>query len=655
MNLGQVVLLLAMLIGPIVSRGEGPGGVAPDPLVENLHRVLAALDALKQPLPESARAKLDRAMALPDPAARSAAIQAAIDPECLLTVAIGPESRVSIGPVRPVLEQHGWRTFLIRVENPSGSTPELHLRPSRSYPRRFDLADAPAALLPARLTGRPVEYRLGRISPRRVGRYPLELGVHLSEGAQARDVETRLDVILSSIVHSTLIPDVPIPGLSNSMAVAEAEADRLDPFWRLADLEANREVYPPERNGAIRVLEVRKLLPPEAPELKAIQGLAKLVLPAIAEPARRLSPKLAEDLRQKFEPLRALVIQARTIERFASGRFPRDLSRNYYLDAPPEVAVVRDLATALYLDTLLLADHCEPDAALGSCRAMLAVGRSVGDDSNGLGQSVRLGTQQNAANLIERILAQGEPTDEALTRTQALLADEADQSLFLHFIRGERANVDIAINRVALGEVDPKILTGVNDYDFPPGGGENAALYRETQAFALLITTRMVEIAKRPTPVQGWMIADVESRFFVPKHFSLLAYPRMRRWILAWHLLDINFRVEALSLRNRTRLRCAVLAMALERTRRVTGHWPKPGDSPAPFLPDGLPVDPYTGKPLRWKAIDTGLVVYSVGPDRADDGGNLDTKTWYAPGTDIGCRLWDVSRRGQPPAKEPAP
>jgi hypothetical protein len=37
------------------------------------------------------------------------------------------------------------------------------------------------------------------------------------------------------------------------------------------------------------------------------------------------------------------------------------------------------------------------------------------------------------------------------------------------------------------------------------------------------------------------------------------------------------------------------------------------------------PIDPYSGEPMRYRAQPSGYVIYSVGPDRKDDGG--DTKT----------------------------
>src|ERR1700731_658412 len=46
---------------------------------------------------------------------------------------------------------------------------------------------------------------------------------------------------------------------------AEARADQLDPGWRLEEIEAKRAIIPDEENGALRVLEARRLFPERWP------------------------------------------------------------------------------------------------------------------------------------------------------------------------------------------------------------------------------------------------------------------------------------------------------------------------------------------------------------------------------------------------------
>jgi hypothetical protein len=68
-----------------------------------------------------------------------------------------------------------------------------------------------------------------------------------------------------------------------------------------------------------------------------------------------------------------------------------------------------------------------------------------------------------------------------------------------------------------------------------------------------------------------------------------------------------------------------------------------------------VPNDPFDGKPLRLKHTEDGLVIYSVGLDGDDNGGNLGRGTQLLkPGTDLGAQLWNVKDRRQPYRPESA-
>jgi hypothetical protein len=98
------------------------------------------------------------------------------------------------------------------------------------------------------------------------------------------------------------------------------------------------------------------------------------------------------------------------------------------------------------------------------------------------------------------------------------------------------------------------------------------------------------------------------------------------RGISKGHIL-LHLVVPALSkfttwdLTDMARLGTAQAAIAIERYRLATGNLP---DGLADLLPaylDAIPKDPFDGKDLRYRKLDAGFVVYSVGKDERDDGG----------------------------------
>jgi hypothetical protein len=94
--------------------------------------------------------------------------------------------------------------------------------------------------------------------------------------------------------------------------------------------------------------------------------------------------------------------------------------------------------------------------------------------------------------------------------------------------------------------------------------------------------------------------------------------------------------------------------LATERFRQAEGKWPASLDQLRPRFLSEVPLDPFDGKPLRYKRLEDGVIVYSVGADGTDNGGILDRESPYKQGTDVGFRLWDVPHRRQSPRVAPA-
>jgi hypothetical protein len=114
-------------------------------------------------------------------------------------------------------------------------------------------------------------------------------------------------------------------------------------------------------------------------------------------------------------------------------------------------------------------------------------------------------------------------------------------------------------------------------------------------------------------------------------------------------------RVEFALLRGHADLRCARAALAAERYRRSHGDWPQSlADLVPRFLPT-VPLDPFDGKPLRYRKTDHGAIVYSVGEDGCDDGGDPNPPPNAIPPRDVVFKLWNVDQRRQPPLPVPPP
>lgn len=80
----------------------------------------------------------------------------------------------------------------------------------------------------------------------------------------------------------------------------------------------------------------------------------------------------------------------------------------------------------------------------------------------------------------------------------------------------------------------------------------------------------------------------------------------------------------SVSVQDRIRARTVRAAIACELYRRAEGAYPETIDQLAPTYLDRVPLDPFTGDPMRYARVGPSFTIYSVGNDRQDNGGEHD-------------------------------
>jgi hypothetical protein len=242
---------------------------------------------------------------------------------------------------------------------------------------------------------------------------------------------------------------------------------------------------------------------------------------------------------------------------------------------------------------------------------------------------------------LERILAQCEPSEEALSSLQKALEEEARRPLLLTYAQGQRAKMDSVMQAIEDGKLAPSAAYGLFwggpvpfnvEYLRIPG----MAARRRAE---ILRNNRIVEIAKLPIQQQIPLFEEFEK--------TEQNVPQSARWIrfnpLRW--AERFYCDHAYP-------RCAIAMLAAERYRRGNGRWPETlADLVPRYLPK-TPFDPFDGAPLRYRREEEGIVIYSVGPDRKYGGRMRPRIAWQYEGTWAGWRLWDPVHRRQP-AKSP--
>jgi hypothetical protein len=418
---------------------------------------------------------------------------------------------------------------------------------------------------------------------------------------------------------------------------ALAALDRDERGWRLKDIEAKRVQVPEGENSARVVIAANGLLPRGWPVKELDDRFAKVAAP------EQLDPATFALLGKELDRARPAVAEARKLATRPNGRHPLTIPRNPMVALFPTQQDARQAARLLMFDVARQAQTGDMKQALASCRAGLNAARSIGDEPFIISQLIRTACGAVACQSVERALSQGEAAADDLLALQRLLQHEAAFPALLVSMRGERALIHETLDALESGDVP---LGDVLDGE----GREARALrrlipgwwlrdtFRADHPRVLALMTRQVAIAQRPPHEQ------------VAAEQELTAERRNLPWdaIATRLLLPAVEKIGVTERRRLAHVRCMIVAVAAERYRLEHGAWPESPEKLAPGLLTEVPLDPFDGKPLRYRRFVEGVVVYSVGEDGKDDGGQV----WYeefAKPKDVGWRLWDVKHRRQPP------
>jgi hypothetical protein len=306
----------------------------------------------------------------------------------------------------------------------------------------------------------------------------------------------------------------------------------------------------------------------------------------------------------------------------------------------PDQSKCRDIFNVLRYDSLRQNQIENSDGALRSCRAILNAARSLGDEPLLLSQLIRISGVFVACQSIERTLAQGEPSPDDMASLQKLLEDEDAFPDLLLALRGERAALHQVIECVKRGEVSVDDLAGSRSNWMERTARSAWSMdARRDHALFLSFIARRIEEVQRPMHEQ----AELEKAF----ERDIRELPKNA--FLTRNLIPGIAKMGESDRRKHAAVRCTIAALAVERYRQEKKAWPNDLAQLCPAYLAAVPVDPFDGKPLRYRRVADGVFLYSSGTDGVDNGGALNRDFNTVPGTDMGIRLWDAAQRRQRP------
>lgn len=203
------------------------------PFVAQVTRLIEATDYLGSPFSPSEKQAIAAAMKDSDSKRAIEKLQDILDRHCLFGVSINPEMRVKVaaGPAKPELVEQGWRQFLVKVVNDSGTTAALQaVSPNaiavyskedggprgsssdqfyRKKGEALPLTDAAQLWLELQtfdqqplaktLSGLPLEYRLLQLYSRDAGRREAKFSFNVGQGTQDIGFRNEVDTLFTCL------------------------------------------------------------------------------------------------------------------------------------------------------------------------------------------------------------------------------------------------------------------------------------------------------------------------------------------------------------------------------------------------------------------------------------------------------------------------
>jgi hypothetical protein len=322
--------------------------------------------------------------------------------------------------------------------------------------------------------------------------------------------------------------------------------------------------------------------------------------------------------------------------RGGAARYPTNFRAGFGM-LLEHVQRLRGAARMLSLEAHVRARRGDHRGAAQSMHAIVMLARSLEREPIVISQLVRIAVGGVARGTLEELLPHLTLADEDLRLLQDafLAADYADG--FHRAIQGERAMGLTAFRD--LGSAQYLEGSGVSagpQFLWRLTRGEDCRMYLDLMAAA-------AEAAAQPEPqarAAFHAASDEVQQLAAGGPWNRARYMLTLQIVPA---LDAAFEA---SVRGTAQSRTTGTALAAERYRLQHGAWPESLDRLAPdFLPV-VPIDPYDGQALRYVRREGEAVVYSVGANATDDGGQEDPSRPGEPDVTFHLRL-DVPAAGE--------
>lgn len=277
-------------------------------------------------------------------------------------------------------------------------------------------------------------------------------------------------------------------------------------------------------------------------------------------------------------------------------RYTSDYSR-IHESIPMDFSRLRNVARLLALDAQLAAHNGDTQRYVAAMTGLIRISDSQSHEPAMIGMLMRMAIESIAANVAQQTIPYVELDQRSTEALMTVLADRRHLQHLQRSLRGERAlAIDTFLNL-------PRFMS------FPSRYGD-LAYYLDVVDRMMLATGRNLQDTWTTIHNEQESQASTSGVTKLFRTLSILSLPAMEASVRA--VIRAEFLMDA----------CRV-ALAMEAYRRQHSVYPNELDDLVPELLSAVPVDPFDGRLIRYRTTPHGYVLYSVGDDLRDDGGQM--------------------------------
>ena len=348
--------------------------------------------------------------------------------------------------------------------------------------------------------------------------------------------------------------------------------------------------------------------------LKALPVVGRAPLPARTQPLDDPNQQLGEKFLSDNKKTLTLLHEAAAIEHC---RYPIGFIQKSDRDAP-WLKNLRKCAFLLRLNVLIQCENKNSEKALESIYSTLTLAKSSNVPLL-LHQLIHIAVKATAYKNIERALNRVQLSEEQLMMLSSWIEEVGNDEGYKRALIGEnciRLNTFRGNVRGASSQLVFFRIIGLNNRD----AAEYIKIMQELiDAMELSANERLLVFDSIQKDVHSGKRGGMLTRLFLP------AFGRIMQ----------------IETRHLAHLRAIQTAIAVERYRLAEGRLPQSLENLVPAYMEVVPTDPFDGQGLKYRTLETGFVVYSVGEDLTDEGGaERDSKKRDKQGKPL---PWDVT------------